>query len=310
MSKRKKTILVVIILMLLMIAAACGWIVNRGVESINEQRGTEIADTITDNLGSNAEDLLGIDADMLKSMEAASHVYSHRGSAGNNEHSFSAYDAAIDAGSHYIEQDVVISSDGVLFVSHDLSASRLTGNRSNYSSMSASEIDKLRTHAGSKVLRLSEVFEKYGTNINYVIELKSSGQSTIEAFERSVEKYGVTENVIVQSEEVSVLEQIEKDYPDMLKLHVCRTQGEFDRDLDLPYVDIISVRAASGLMGENNCNAAHSHDKLFSAWTLDSEQMIRRAIDLGVDTYFTNDTSLALSLEKQYRTAKKTEEDK
>ena len=40
--------------------------------------------------------------------------------------------------------------------------------------------------------------------------------------------------------------------------------------------------------------------KLFSAWTLDSEETIKKAIDMGVDTYFTNDTPLALRLEREY----------
>ena len=53
-------------------------------------------------------------------------------------------------------------------------------------------------------------------------------------------------------------------------------------------------------MKEERCRAAHEHGKTFSAWTLDTEDEIRRAIDMGVDSYFTNDTPLALSIEKEY----------
>jgi glycerophosphoryl diester phosphodiesterase len=53
-------------------------------------------------------------------------------------------------------------------------------------------------------------------------------------------------------------------------------------------------------MTEGNCQTAHENGKMFSAWTLDSEEEIKSAIDMGVDTYFTNDTPLALSLEREY----------
>ena len=57
--------------------------------------------------------------EMLSDRKLADHVYSHRGSKGSNEHTFEAYDEAIKAGSHNIEQDVVVSRDGTLYVSHD-----------------------------------------------------------------------------------------------------------------------------------------------------------------------------------------------
>lgn len=62
----------------------------------------------------------------------ASHVYSHRGSAGPEEHSFKAYDAALEAGAKNVDLDIVISADGVLYVSHDLNAVTMTGYNGMY----------------------------------------------------------------------------------------------------------------------------------------------------------------------------------
>ena len=232
--------------------------------------------------------------------EIAAHVYSHRGSAGPEEHSFKAYDAAIEAGSRYIEQDIVVSSDGILYVSHDLDAYYMTGYDGLYEYMNSNIIDGLRTKAGNKVLRLSEVFDRYGRDIHYVIELKQGDEACINAFEKIVDEYGLSDLITIQSMSPEVLKELEQKYPDMSKLFVCRTQQEFDRALDKPYIDIISVKAAAGLMNDSNCEKVHDHDKLFSAWILDSEEMIRKAIDMGVDTYFTNNTQLALSLEREY----------
>ena len=223
-----------------------------------------------------------------------------RGSDGAEEHSFKAYDSAIEAGSRYIEQDVVMSADGILYVSHDFNAWLMTGYDGLYEHMSSEAIDNLRTRAGNKILRLSEVFDRYGRSINYVIELKPDNDACVEAFMKLVDEYELGDLITVQSMYPGRLEELETRYPDMPKLFVCRSQAEFYRALDSAYIDIISVKADAGLMTSGNCEEPHGHNKLFSAWVLNSEEAIKNAIDMGVDTYFTADTPLALSLEREY----------
>ena len=248
------------------------------------------------------ESLAGVEEDAAAGIEEmiASHVYSHRGSDGAEEHSFKAYDSAIEAGSRYIEQDVVMSADGILYVSHDFNAWLMTGYDGLYEHMSSEAIDNLRTRAGNKILRLSEVFDRYGRSINYVIELKPDNDACVEAFMKLVDEYELGDLITVQSMYPGRLEELETRYPDMPKLFVCRSQAEFYRALDSAYIDIISVKADAGLMTLSNCEEAHDHNKLFSAWILNSEEAIKNAIDMGVDTYFTADTPLALSLEREY----------
>ena len=274
------------------------WLMHRG-NQIKAAREKEIAETAAQQ-----EALMKIEEPAAKEAafeEAiASHVYSHRGSAGPEEHSFRAYDAAIEAGSRYIELDLVISSDGVLYVSHDFSAVTMTGYNGMYEYIDSETIDGLRTGAGNQVLRLSDVFDKYGRDINYVIELKPDTYACADAFGDVTDSYGLSDVITVQSMYPEILERLEERYPDMPKLDVCRSQADFEYALDKPYVDILSVKAAAGLMTESNCRRAHDSGKLFSAWTLDTENEIKTAIDMGVDTYFTNDTPLALSIERDY----------
>ena len=307
MRSKKNVLIFIIILMLALILVMSVWVVRRG-RMIRETRREEIG-RITEDLRQQ-EDLLRKNAEKASAeASVSSHVYSHRGTQGLYEHSFKAYDEAIDAGSRNIEQDVVLSSDGELFVSHDLNASSMTGVNAAYSAMTSSEIDSLNTRAGFKVLRLSEVFDKYGKTINYIIELKTADTDTIKAFEQIVEQYGYQDNITVQSKYTDVLEQLDRKYPEMPKLLVCKSQQMFNSSLEMPYVDIISVDIDRGLMTESNCAQAHAHDKVFSAWTLSSESSIRRAIDINVDTYFTNNTPLALSLEREYGLEKRAEAD-
>lgn len=298
MKKTKTSLLIAIAVMLLLIIVSAGWIIHRGNE-LHVARAKEDAARAQAEAQQKADEEAAAKKE-AEDAEVASHVYSHRGSAGPEEHSFKAYDAAIKAGSRYIEQDVVITSDNVLYVSHDLNAVTMTGYNGMYEYISSETVDGLTTEAGNKILRLSEVFDKYGRDINYVIELKPNSDACIEAFEKLVDEYGFSDVITVQSLYPEVLETLEEKYPDMTKLYVAWSQADFDYVVDKPYADIISVKAAAGLMTEANCEAAHENGKLFSAWTLDSEETIKKAIDMGVDTYFTNDTPLALRLEREY----------
>lgn len=298
-SKNRMKLLIIIGLMLILVAMSVIWIIHRG-HQITAQREQEAAAKAQAEEEQRQAEEAAAEKKKNAEAEAASHVYSHRGSEGPEEHSFKAYDAAIEAGSRYIEQDVVISSDGVLYVSHDLNALSMTGYNGMYEYIGSGTIDEFRTEAGNPVLRLSQVFDKYGKDINYVIELKPQGDDCIEAFEALVDEYGLEDVITVQSMYPEVLEKLEEKYPDMPKLYVAWSQSDFDYVVDKPYVDIISVKVVAGLMTEDNCKAAHSNEKKFSAWTLDTEDLIKKAIDMGVDTYFTNDTPLALSIEKDY----------
>ncbi len=285
--------------MLVLVVAAAAWILHRGHE-LNEARAREEAAKAAELEAQKKAEEEAAAAKEAEEAAIASHVYSHRGSAGEEEHSFKAYDAALEAGARNVDLDIVISSDGVLYVSHDLNAVTMTGYNGMYEYMSSDTIDGLKTMAGNKVLRMSEVFDKYGKDVIYTIELKPNSDACIEAFEKLVDEYGFSDVIIVQSLYPGVLETLEEKYPDMQKLYVAWSQADFNYVVDKPYVDSITVKASAGLMTQENCDAAHDNGKQFGAWTLNSEETIKKAIDMGADTYFTDDTPLALKLEREY----------
>ncbi len=107
----------------------------------------------------------------------ASHIISHRGSGSEElEHTYVAYDLALLYGSKNIELDVVVSADGTLWVSHDLTAKRITGIDKAYLDMTDEEISNLKTIAsGESIHKAQEVLDKYGANIYYTIELMDRG---------------------------------------------------------------------------------------------------------------------------------------
>lgn len=240
------------------------------------------------------------DAKAKNQPDPASHIIAHRGTSGESlEHSFESYDKAISQGITNIEQDIVISADGTLYVSHDLNAARMTGDGRAFSAMSDSEIDSITTKAGYKTLKLSEVFDRYGRDIRYIIELKSSDQATIDSFTALVNSYGMADNIVAQCFHLDALQKLEEIYPDMPKLYLCETGGEFEQGYNQPYVDIVSVKY--NMMSEDIAARTHDAGKQLSAWTIDTEDSIKKAISIGVDIYFTDSIERALALEKEYR---------
>lgn len=228
----------------------------------------------------------------------AEHVYSHRGASGYEvEHTFASYDLAIKQGSHNIEQDLVTSADGTLYVSHDESASRIAGVDKNYSDMSDKEISQLRTANGEGIHTMAEVFERYGGEVNYLVELKE-GREQAKLFAKLVKKYDMANKVILQSFSPAALEEMEKHYPDMSKLYLCRDQEAVNRAVEVNWADIVCVKGS--LMTEKNVKKVHKKGKKFCVyWT--GEEKVKKAIQMGADCYFTNYTDKALELEREYR---------
>ena len=234
-----------------------------------------------------------------KASRPADHVISHRGaSAEAPEHSFRAYDLAISYGAKYIEQDAVLSKDGTLFVSHDTSALRMTGVDADYRELTDREIETLRTAEGEPILKLEQVFDRYGRDVFYVVELKN-GKDGAEAFEKLVREKKIEDRVLVQCTDYGVLAGLEEVFPDMPKLLLVGAQNAFEEALHYPYADVLCVDKI--LMSKKNYNSAHEYGKKFNVWTLNTREEIEKAIAIGVDSYFTNDTALALKLEKTLR---------
>lgn len=301
MRNHPAIILVLIILLLILIGTAFAWMLSDQKQKLAQEEAAAVA-AVQEQVPAAAEALSeavrGADAAMVRDL-AAEHVYAHRGTSGEPlEHSFRAYDQAVADGARYLEQDIVISKEGTLYISHDLSASRMTGVNKAFSSMTDAEIDRLRTHAGEKPLRLSEVFDRYGTSVSYVVELKSADQATINAFTSLVNQYGFADRIIVQCFYLDTLRILEEIYPDMPKLYLVEYSPRLEAGYEADYVDIIS--AFLPMMTEENVKRAHRIGKQFSAWPMTTESEIRRAIDLGVDSYFTDDVKLAISLEEEY----------
>lgn len=156
----------------------------------------------------------------------------HRG--GNRvapEHTYPAFDSALDIGADVLEMDFRVTADGVLVLMHDQTVDRTTDGRGRVESFSFAEIrmldagydytrDRGQTYpyrgAGLQVLALEEVLDRYqGVPMN--IEIKAENPaSVIPTFVALLDRYGMRPHVLVASFSDALIQTFRAAAPDVL----------------------------------------------------------------------------------------------
>jgi len=116
-------------------------------------------------------------------------VIAHRGLSGlAPEHTWEAYDRAIEIGADYIEQDLHMSADGVLVILHDDTLERTARGPEPHCSGRTREktLAELRNcdfgswfgaaFRGQSIITLDELLSKYGRTTRYYIETKDPAE--------------------------------------------------------------------------------------------------------------------------------------
>lgn len=83
-----------------------------------------------------------------------------------------AFRHAYDLGFRYLETDVRLSSDGVVFAVHDETLERLTGSSAAVSHLTAAELDRQMLDGREPLVRMSDLFEAF-PDARFNIDLKS-----------------------------------------------------------------------------------------------------------------------------------------
>ena len=127
----------------------------------------------------------------------------------------------------------------------------------------------------------------------------------VQPFADLVRQYGYEDRVTVQCFDLGPLDELEGIFPDMPKMYLCKVGSLLEQGYQADFVDIIAPQ--DFMMTEENVKRAHDMGKQFCSWPIDSEEWIKKAIDLGVDCYFTDNVERALSIEEDYGREKRGE---
>ena len=243
----------------------------------------------------------------------------HRGASGYApEHTIASYDLALQMGADYIEQDLQLTSDGVLVCMHDETLDRTArgpaenctgpvntktlaqvkscdaGSWFNDANPSLARPD----YVGLQIPTLEEVFQRYGKRVNYYIETKSpdSADHMEERLLALLDKYKLRRTaakswqVLIQSFSAASLQ----------KIHAI--------DPTLPLVQLLSFFAASPTVAEQldaigtyavgvgslpvamTTVVPLAHERCIDVhpWTVDPPSVMTTLIGQGVDGMFTN----------------------
>jgi len=260
---------------------------------------------------------------------AAQTVIAHRGaSAYLPEHTFLAWDRAVELGADYIEQDLQMTADGVLVVLHDGTLDRTArGPRGDCAGpvitktleqlrrceVSTWKVEQLRERgemdqAGAieampvqRIPTLEEVFGRYGTDgsVRYYIETKNPEEAPgMEAeLVRVLRKHGLypssrdDRTVLVQSFSAASLRGLATSAPE-LPLVQLGTAGVDE----IPAGDAMATVATYAIgwgpshryITPETVAAARAHGLVMHPYTVNDPTRMRELIDLGVDGMFTD----------------------
>ena len=241
----------------------------------------------------------------------------HRGaSAYAPENTFSAYDLAIRLGATGIELDVHETQDGVLVVVHDDTISRtLRGWRSmseHIAELTWAELADLdagtwfnetrpdharEEYATARVVRLDDVFDRYGRDISYFIELKhrptarTMERSLVESIRRNHLHRTDPPRVMVGTFSRSCLGRIHSLDPDIPLVQLFHADAS-SVDICAEVHDLPSYCAGVGpckdAVEESLVEAADRQGLGVYTWTVNDPREMRELVRMGVDGIVTD----------------------
>ncbi len=232
-------------------------------------------------------------------------IVGHRGAPRRaRENTLDSLDWAESIGADAVEFDVRQTRDGEAVLFHDEDIV-LGGQRVPVRSFTAREIEKLAlpSEFGEyRIPRLEEVFHRYGHQMRYLVEVKTSAATQLALMARRVASlaaaFGVGARCLVASFDSEFLRRMREIEPEIA------TGFIFDRSVSLPspgkptplFPPVDAICPRRDLVNAALSEQAAAAGLTVHPWTVDDEGEIRRMIDAGVASVITNLPDLALSV--------------
>ncbi len=246
-------------------------------------------------------------------------VIGHRGASGYApEHTFAAYDLALEQGADVIEQDLQLTADGELVVLHDETLDRTARGPAEACTglvreRTLAEIEQCDVgtwfneenpdladpaFVGLRIPTMREVFERYGPEVRYYVETKApeSQPGLEDALLDLMDEVGITEaaiadrQVLVQSFSPDSLRLVHEREPGLPLVQLLVISGEPipTSALDAAAEIAIGVGPADANVDAALVEAAHALCLDVHPYTVDDPDRMAALLDLGVDGMFTN----------------------
>jgi glycerophosphoryl diester phosphodiesterase len=247
-------------------------------------------------------------------------VIAHRGaSAYAPEHTFAAYDLALEQGADYIEQDIQLTADGELVVMHDDTLDRTARGpaESCTGSVHDKTLEQLRqcdvgswfneahpeladpAFVGLRIPTMREVIERYGPDVRYYVETKAPDvQPGMEkALLDLLDETGLTDKqavasrqVLIQSFSAESLQRIHDERPDLPLVLLLYVSGSPIAESRLDDAAAVAIGVGPDSSNVDAALVAAAHERCLDVhpYTVDDPAAMSTLLDAGVDGMFTN----------------------
>ena len=248
----------------------------------------------------------------------------HRGASGYApEHTIPAYDLALKMGADYIEQDLQLTKDGVLVALHDDTLDRTARapegvpERFCTGPVIKRTLEQIKMcdvgtwfnetypqyakpeYVGLKIPTLEEVFQRYGTSVNYYIETKNpeAAPGMEEELLRLMDEYDLIKpaekrwQVLIQSfsaESLMTIHELEPSLPLIQLYSSSETSESIQASLAEASTYAVGIGPSKDDVDAALVEAAHSLCLDVHPYTVNTVEEMEKLIALGVDGMFTN----------------------
>ncbi len=231
-------------------------------------------------------------------------VIAHRGSSVScPENTAAAFDAALAEGCDGIELDVQLSADGIPFVYHDRTLSRIGSGRRAASSLSMAELREL--DAGSwwaprfsdqRLLSLEDLLARYASRTFLLIELKTyprdaaaggpgalAGAALAHAVTSVLLEQRVEKRVALLGFDLETLEAARARAPRIRAALNLRARGRLPASARRALAGLWALSLDLRSLTPSVVREAHERRMPVLTWTCNTERQLRKALACGAD---------------------------
>ncbi|MFW9826094.1 MAG: glycerophosphodiester phosphodiesterase [Candidatus Thorarchaeota archaeon] len=227
-------------------------------------------------------------------------VIGHRGASSiAPENTLKAFKKAIELKADYIEFDVHQSKDGEIVIMHDSNTLRTTGHLGLIKQMTLEELKKLDCGDGERIPTLRELIKLAKGKIKLNCEVKARGFAK-DIINLLIEE-DIIESTIISSFKHDILLKLKEIEPRIKLASLEPTRIGWIKSWisrKKLYRDAIdnnfyAINPFFKLVNKSLISKVHNNKIKIFTWTVNSESMIKKLIELGVDGIITNDIELA-----------------
>lgn len=229
-------------------------------------------------------------------------VLAHRGgSIESYENTLASFAYAQSIGCKYIETDVQVSLDGIPYIFHDESLERITGIKSIFSSITSSEIDKIRIFKDHPIPKLDTALKEF-PELFFQIDLKTD-LVAIPALE-VIKKNNAEKRVCIASFNSNRLKQVKESYPEMClsmgpkevaKL-LLASFGLFKGEIPGDCLQVPIYSHGIKVVTKRFIKFVQSKNLKIMVWTINDKKTLKKLINMNVDGIITDTPKLLTEL--------------